>query len=77
MSNCPFCGGSVEIDDPEAHKHGIGFRIECEACYVSMNAFAGETPDSLIARWNNRKPAQSNAGAELQAAVETNRQHWK
>ena len=55
MLPCPFCGGDVRMDDPDAYKRGVGYRIECEPCYLSMWAFAGEKPISLTNRWNDRQ----------------------
>ena len=54
MLPCPCCGGEVQVDDPEAHERRVGYRIECEPCYLSMWAFAGENPESLVKRWNSR-----------------------
>lgn len=54
IQGCPFCGGVVEIDDPEAYKRDCGYNVECEPCYVSMWAFKGEKPEQLIRRWNQR-----------------------
>jgi len=54
LSPCPFCGRPVEIDDPDAHKRGVGYAVECEPCYLRMWAFRDEKPASLARRWNQR-----------------------
>lgn len=67
LNPCPFCGATVTIDDPEAYQRGVGYHVECPTCYLQMWAFAKEPPDSLIARWNARRPDQETL-AILQGA---------
>jgi hypothetical protein len=55
LQPCPFCGAPVRFDDIEAHLRGVGYRIECEPCYLSMWAFKFEKPDSLAKRWNESR----------------------
>lgn len=61
LAPCPFCGGQVEIDDPDAHTREMGYCIECEPCYLRMWAFASEKPPALACRWNARLNAAALA----------------
>lgn len=58
LQPCPFCGGPVEMIDPEAWTRGVVYGIQCDTCYVSMNAWklrygSIEGPESLASRWNH------------------------
>ena len=54
---CPICGGEPYYDPRQANylfAHEAEFSIDCLPCNLTMIALEGETPDSLVNRWNVR-----------------------
>lgn len=54
LLNCPNCDGEVSIDGEDTRRRGGWFSIDCHPCGLSMHAFADETPQQLVERWNRR-----------------------
>src|SRR5438128_851945 len=64
---CPFCGGKVGFDDPDAWRRGVGFCVQCPKCNLSLWSFQGQTPAAVAARWNTRggKPRPRSASVTV------------
>lgn len=56
LKKCPFCGGEAELSDTEFIN---GHFVFCTQCHIQTKLYVlGNTSESAIKAWNNRKPAE-------------------